>query len=68
MLAVLGQARHQPVDGLHLLMAVLHLQDVEDGRLVLGTEDAAGNLPEELLHHTGDGVEGIVLDIDKSSL
>ena len=68
MLAVLGQARHQPIDGLHLFMAVLHLQDVEDGGLVLSTKDPARNLPEKLLHDTGDGVEGVVLDIDESSL
>ena len=68
MLAVHGQTRHQSVDGLHLLRLVLHLDDVEDGGLVVGTEYAAGNLSEEFLHDTGDCVEGEVLDVDEATL
>ena len=67
-LAVHGQTRHQSVDGLHLLRLVLHLDDVEDGGLVVGTEYAAGNLSEEFLHDTGDCVEGEVLDVDEATL
>ena len=67
-LTVDGEARHQPVHRLHLVRLVLHLDDVEDGGLVVRTEDTAGDLPEELLHDAGDGVEGVVLDVDESSL
>ena len=42
--------------------------DVEDCGLVVGTEDTAGDLPEELLHDAGDGVEGVVLDVDEATL
>ena len=68
MLAVDGQTGHQDVHRLHLVSLVLHLDDVEDGGLVLGTKDAPGDLPEELLHHAGDGVEGIVLNVDEAAL
>ena len=68
MLAVDGQAGHQDVHRLHLVSLVLHLDDVEDGGLVVGTEYAAGNLSEEFLHDTGDCVEGEVLDVDEATL
>ena len=67
-LTVDGQAGHQSVHRLHLVRLLLHLDDVEDGGLVVGTKDTAGDLPEELLHDAGNGVEGVVLDVDKSSL
>ena len=68
MLTVEREARHQAVHRLHLVRLVLHLDDLEDGRLVVGTEDTARDLPEELLHDAGDGVEGVVLDVDQSAL
>ena len=67
-LTVEREARHQAVHGLHLVRLVLHLDDLEDGSLVVGSEDTAGDLPEELLHDAGDGVEGVVLDVDQSAL
>ena len=67
-LTVEREARHQSVHRLHLVRLVLHLDDLEDCGLVVGTKDTAGDLPEELLHDAGDGVEGVVLDVDKSSL
>ena len=67
-LTVEREARHQSVHRLHLVRLVLHLDDLEDCGLVVGTKDTAGNLPEELLHDAGDGVEGVVLDVDEPSL
>ena len=56
------------VHGLHLLRTLLHLDDVEDGGLVLRTEYSAWDLAEKLLHDAGDGVEGVVLHVDESPL
>ena len=53
---------------LELLPRVRHLDDVEDRRLILRTEDAARNLPEKLLHNAGDRVKGVVLNIDQAAL
>ena len=67
-LAVEREAGHQSVDGLHLLSLVLHLDDVKDGGLVIRSKYSAWNLPEELLHHAGDGVQVVVLDVDEATL
>ena len=56
------------MDGLELLRRVRHLDDVEDGRLVLRTKNASGNLAEELLHDAGDGVKGVVLNVYQATL
>ena len=68
MLTVHWERGHQSVHHLHLLHALVLLDDVEDLRLVLWTKNASRNLAEELLHDTGDGVEGVVLDVDESPL
>ena len=67
-LAVQRETGHQLVDGLHLVRLVIHLDDVEYGGLIVRAKDTTRNLPEELLHNTGDGVEGVVLDVDETAL
>ena len=67
-LAVGRQRGHQPVHRLHLFRTLLHLDDVEDGGLVLRTEDSARDLAEKLLHDAGNGVEGVVLHVDEPPL
>ena len=56
------------MDRLELLPGVRHLDDVEDGRLVVSTKDSTRDLAEEFLHHTRNGIERIVLNVHQTTL
>ena len=53
---------------LHLLFFIWQVNQVEQLSLVLRPKYTARNLPQELLHHAGDRVEGVVLYVHQPSL
>ena len=50
------------------LLVVFQLDDLEELRLVLRAENSARDLPQELLEHGRDGVDGEAVNVDEPSL